>query len=154
MDSLYQRLQPKRKLSITKYVIAQMLNIPSNLIISFECWEYIIFVHRRDRGGQFVSYRRLQQWRNAVASQIQQCSSYQALELLWNTIKQDWLDYQKQYREGYLEFLHQIWQQHWNLIQEQELEILPLSATTAVNSNYLKNELTFDTQKAELINFI
>jgi hypothetical protein len=47
--------------------------------VRVECLAYVLFVHRTDKGGQFISYRRLQHWLNAVAYQIQNCSTCQQL---------------------------------------------------------------------------
>ncbi|WP_446400273.1 hypothetical protein [Coleofasciculus sp. C1-SOL-03] len=46
-----------------------------------ESWAYIVFVHRRDKGGQFISYRQLRQWFNAIACQ--------QLRQLWLLIESD-----------------------------------------------------------------
>jgi len=129
MTTLFRRLQPAKKFRITisalaKHavrLIAQLLKIPKHLIVRFHCWAYIIFVHRTDKGGQFISYRKLQQWQNAVACQIQNCSSCQELRSLWLEIEEDCKKYNKQYNKKYQPFLLQIWTKHartlWN---EQE----------------------------------
>jgi regulator of sirC expression with transglutaminase-like and TPR domain len=62
MTALFRRIQPFKKFRITAYIIARLLKIPRHLIVRIECWAYIIFVHRCDCGGQFISYRKLQQW--------------------------------------------------------------------------------------------
>jgi len=46
-------------IQITIDLIAQFLGIPKSMILRAEPWAYIIFVHRRDKGGQFISYRKL-----------------------------------------------------------------------------------------------
>jgi len=97
MTTLFHRLQPRQKFRITVGAIAQLLKIPKHLIVRIECWAYIIFVHRTDKGGQFISYRKLQQWQNAVACQIQNCSSCQQLRSLWLEIEEDCKKHQKQY---------------------------------------------------------
>ncbi len=61
MTTLFRRLQPAHKFHISIGAIAQLLKIPKHLIVRIECWAYVIFVHRSDRGGQFLSYRKLQQ---------------------------------------------------------------------------------------------
>jgi len=55
MTPLFRRLQPRQKFRITIGAIAQLLKIPKHLIVRIECWAYIIFVHRGDKGGQFIS---------------------------------------------------------------------------------------------------
>src|SRR3712207_7108531 len=75
MTTLFHRIQPAKKFRITLTCIAQFLKIPKHLIVRVECWAYIIFVHRGDKGGQFISYRQLRQWLNAVACQIDRKST-------------------------------------------------------------------------------
>ncbi len=55
MTTLFRRLQSRQKFRITINGIAQLLKIPKHLIVRIECWAYIIFVHRTDKGGQFLS---------------------------------------------------------------------------------------------------
>jgi hypothetical protein len=85
-----------------------------------ECWAYIIFVHRGDKGGQFISYRKLQQWQNAVACQIQNCSSCQELRSLWLEIEEDCKKYKKQYNKKYQPFLCQIWTKRARTLWNQQ----------------------------------
>lgn len=116
MTTLFHRLQPAQKFRITAGAIAQLLKIPKHLIVRVECWAYIIFVHRSDKGGQFISYRRLKHWLNAVACQIQNCSTLQQLRQLWLTIEDDWNKHKKQYDEKSYPFLNQIWTKRWENI--------------------------------------
>jgi hypothetical protein len=125
MTTLFRSLQPAQKFRITvgalaKHavrLIAQLLKIPKHLIVRVECWAYIIFVHRTDKGGQFISYRRLQHWLNAIACQIQNCSTPQQLRQLWLAIEDDWNKHKKQYDEKTYLFLSQIWTKRWeNLV--------------------------------------
>ncbi|NEO98175.1 MAG: hypothetical protein F6K58_05665 [Symploca sp. SIO2E9] len=116
MTSLFNRLQPAQKLRISPKAIAQLLKIPKNLIVRVECWQYVIFVHRRDRGGQFLSYRQLQQWLNATACQIQNCTTWQQLRQLWQAIEADYNKYNKQYQEQSYQFLSKIWTKCWQTL--------------------------------------
>ncbi|NET52315.1 MAG: hypothetical protein F6K09_27580 [Merismopedia sp. SIO2A8] len=50
MTSLFTRLQPAQKFRITIKALSQLLKIPKQLIVRVECWKYVVFVHRRDRG--------------------------------------------------------------------------------------------------------
>ncbi len=109
MTYLFHLIQPREKLRITRQAIAKMLNIPLNLIIRVECWTYVIFIHRQDRGGQFISYRKLQEWHNAVASQIQKCDNLSQLNSLWIAIELDCYRYPTQYADNYLEFVQRVW---------------------------------------------
>jgi hypothetical protein len=55
MTKLFRRLQPRQKFRITITCIAQALKIPKHMIVRIECWAYVIFVHRQDKGGRFIS---------------------------------------------------------------------------------------------------
>ena len=123
MTTLFRRLQPAQKFRITAgaiaqgapaKLIAQLLKIPKHLIVRVECWAYIIFVDRTDTGGQFISYRRLQHWLNAIACQIQKCSTPQQLRQLWLAIEDDWNKHKKQYDAKSHPFLSQIWTKRWD----------------------------------------
>jgi hypothetical protein len=125
MTPLFRRLQPAQKFRITVYAIAQLLKIPKHLIVRVECWAYVIFVHRSDRGGQFLSYRQLRQWQNATACQIQNCSTWQQLRQLWLAIEEDYAKYKQQYNDEHHPFLRQTWTKRWDMLwNEQELSPL------------------------------
>jgi hypothetical protein len=114
MTPLFRRLQPRQIFRITIGAIAQLLKIPKYLMVRIECWAYVIFVHRTDRGGQFISYRQLRQWQNAVACQIQNCSTWQQLRSLWLTIEEDRQKHNNQYDDEHYPFLCKIWTKHWD----------------------------------------
>lgn len=116
MTALFCRIQPFKKFRITAYIIARLLKIPRHLIVRIECWAYIIFVHRCDCGGQFISYRKLQQWLNAVACQIQNCSTWQELRQLWHAIEEDCKKHKNQYDAEHNRFLCKIWTKRWNIL--------------------------------------
>lgn len=84
-----------------------------------ECWAYVVFIHRLDKGGQFSSYRQLQQWQNAVACQIQNSSTCQQLRQLWLEIETDKQKHSQQYNEKHYPFLCQIWTKCWDKWHEQ-----------------------------------
>ncbi|MFB2978103.1 hypothetical protein [Microseira sp. BLCC-F43] len=111
MTTLFRRVDPAKKFRITKGQIARILGIAESIIVKFECWPFVLFVHRKDIGGQFVSYRVLEHWKNAIASQFQQCSTLQHLNHLWSTIKNDRKKHRKQYEDSVLSFLQKIWQE-------------------------------------------
>ncbi|NEP03345.1 MAG: hypothetical protein F6K58_32880 [Symploca sp. SIO2E9] len=125
MTKLFHRLQPSQKFRISVKAIAQLLNIPKHLIVRIECWKYIIFVHRRDCGGQFISYRKLQQWQNASACQIQKCSTWQQLRQLWIEIEIDYKQYNKQYDDQSHSSLCKIWEQYWDRLWQDQESIVP-----------------------------
>jgi hypothetical protein len=116
MTPLFRRLQPAKKFRISVSAIAQALKIPKHLIVRFECWAYVIFVHRSDKGGQFISYRQLRQWLNAVACQIQNCSTWQQLRSLWLEIESDRTKHEKQYKGEPYPFLCKIWTKRWAML--------------------------------------
>ncbi|NER27094.1 MAG: hypothetical protein F6J89_05520 [Symploca sp. SIO1C4] len=119
MTTLFNRLQPSENFCISVSDIAQFLNIPEQEIVRVECWKYIVFVHRRDIGGQFISYRKLRQWLIAIAHQIQKCSSLLELLKCLREISEDCQKHEKQYNSQHHQFLSQIWFQHWETIISQ-----------------------------------
>ncbi len=109
MTNLFRRINPAQKFRISKYQIAKLLQIPQSLIVKIESWLYVVFVHRGDKGGQFISYRQLEQWKNAGASHLQKCSTWEQLEHCWNAIKFDHTKHTNQYVPSVLPFLEKIW---------------------------------------------
>ena len=109
MTALFRSIKPAQKFRLTKHQIAKFLRIPESLIVKIESWLYIVFVHRLDRGGQFISYRQMEQWKNAIAYQLQKCSTNQQLQQLWNAIEHDHTKHNKQYGNSVLPFLKKIW---------------------------------------------
>jgi hypothetical protein len=79
MTALFRRIQPAR-FTITAKQIAQFLGIRKSAVVRVERWAYVLFVHRKDRGGQFISYRKLADWVAAIAQLIQACSTPAALD--------------------------------------------------------------------------
>lgn len=120
MTSLFRRLQPAQKFRITVSCIAQLLKIPKHLIVRVECWAYVLFVHRTDKGGQFISYRQLRQWKNAVAYQIQNCSTWQQLRCLWLVIEKDCQQHKKQYDQEYHPCVCKIWTKRWDKLWNEQ----------------------------------
>lgn len=108
MTILFRRINPAQKFRITKRQIAKFLRIPESLIVKIESWLYVLFVHRLDKGGQFISYRKLEQWKNAVACQLQKCSTREQLQRLWNAITFDHIQHKNQYLVSVLPFLESI----------------------------------------------
>ncbi|NER29487.1 MAG: hypothetical protein F6J89_18140 [Symploca sp. SIO1C4] len=112
-------LQPAQKFRISICDIAKLLKIPQHLIVRVECWAYVVFVHRRDLGGQFISYRKLEQWKNAVACQIQKCLVLPKLQKLWREILVDYRKYKKQYSKDTLQFFRKIRLKRWEIIRQK-----------------------------------
>ncbi|HAA31748.1 MAG TPA: hypothetical protein DCE56_33690 [Cyanobacteria bacterium UBA8553] len=69
MTILFRRIKP-HKFPITIDLIAKFLKIPKSLIVRAECWACVLFVYRCDKGGQFISYRKLAIWLEAVVKDI------------------------------------------------------------------------------------
>ena len=109
MTILFRRIKPAQKFRITKRQIAKLLRIPESLIVKIESWLFVVFVHRTDKGGQFISYRQIEQWKNAVACQLQKCSTQEQLQHLWNSIIFDNTKHQQQYSDSVLPLLTIIW---------------------------------------------
>ncbi|HEY9606437.1 MAG TPA: hypothetical protein V6C85_32815 [Allocoleopsis sp.] len=72
-----------------------------------ECWAYVVFVHRCNRGGQFISYRKLALWIAAVVSIIQKSTTLQDLWQVGLWIKQECEKFD--YDKPVLEYLRRIW---------------------------------------------
>lgn len=117
--ALFDRIKPAEKFRISNREVAKFLGIAESLIKEVKRWPYIIFVHRADKGGQFVSYRQLEKWRNAVACQIQKCVSLEELQGLENAICRDFKKYKKQYENVVLRFLERIWEQRRASVVQQ-----------------------------------
>lgn len=120
MTPLFRRLQPAQKFRITVSCIAKLLKIPKHQIVRVECWAYVLFVHRTDKGGQFISYRKLRQWKNAVAYQIQNCSTWQQLRSLWLAIEEDCQQHKKQYDQEYHPCVCKIWTEYWDKLWNEQ----------------------------------
>lgn len=104
MTALFRRIQPSKKLRITVRSIAKFLKISQNLIKRVESWANIVFVHHH-KGGQFISYRRLEEWQNALAHQIQTCPTLGQLSQLKTSIQYDSRKFKKQYLQKTIDFL-------------------------------------------------
>jgi len=109
MTRLFRCINPAEKFRITKRQIAKLLKISESLIVKIESWLYVVFVHRLDKGGQFISYRQMEQWKNAVACQLQKCLTQEQLQQVWNAIEFDHTKHQQQYADSMLSLLKQIW---------------------------------------------
>ena len=111
--NIFARIQPQKTFHITIKNVAKLLGIPPEMIVRIEKWPYVLFVHRRDIGGQFISYRRLKNWQNAIAMKIQTCNKHKKLLALWVSIILDRKKYAKQYEDIYHTFVNKIFHQQW-----------------------------------------
>ncbi|MEG4235391.1 hypothetical protein QUA40_25305 [Microcoleus sp. Pol11C3] len=117
MTALFRHIQPSKKLRITVRSIAQLLKISQNLIKRVESWAFVVFVHHRDRGGLFVSYRRLEEWQNAIAHHIQTCPTLRELSQIKTSIQCDSRKFKKQYLPKTLDFLFQMCLERQDLLE-------------------------------------
>ena len=118
--NLFHRIQPQKTFHITIKTVAKLLGISPKMIVRIEKWPYVLFVHRRDIGGQFISYRKLKNWQNAVAIKIKTCYKKHKLDNLWLTIQNDSKKYAKQYQQAYHDFVEQVWNQQWDKLVMKE----------------------------------
>ena len=122
--NLFSRIQPQKTFHITIEAVAKLLGIPPQMILRIEKWDYVLFVHRRDIGGQFISYRKLRNWQNAIAFKIKNCSKFKKLLVLWLTIKNDEKKFAKQYDETFHTFVNKICHQQWNKLFSRDKKIM------------------------------
>ena len=111
--NLFHRIQPQKTFYITIKAVAKLLGIPAKMILRIEKWPYVLFVHRKDIGGQFISYRKLRNWQNAVTIKIKTCYKKEKLATLWFLIKKDIKKYSKQYQQTYHNLVITLWVQQW-----------------------------------------
>ena len=118
MTALFRRIQPSR-FTITAKQVAQFLGIRQSLIVRVERWAYVLFVHRQDCGGQFISYRRFTAWIEAIAQLIQACSTLAELDDVGVWLYQELRRFK--YDEPQRQYLRQTWSQHRDLL----LQVIP-----------------------------
>lgn len=109
MTILFRRIKPNQRFHINRYYIAQLLKIPLSTIVKIERWAYVIFVHRCDKGGQFVSYRELARWLIKIARMIQTSPTLQDLKQLGLWIKQESVKFEDKYSPNVLQYWRQLW---------------------------------------------
>ena len=114
--NIFARIQPQKTFHVTIKNVAKLLGIPPKIIVRIEKWPYVLFIHRRDIGGQFISYRKLKNWQNAIAMKIKNCSKQKKLLMLWVTIILDSKKYAKQYEAAYHNFVDNMFHQQWKKI--------------------------------------
>lgn len=111
MSNLFRRIQPPQRFHLTPRYIAHVLKIPLSAIVRIERWAYVLFVHRRDKGGQFVSYRQLNRWIRTIARMIQTSPTLEDLNQLGLWIKQESVKFEERYSAIALDYLRQLWAQ-------------------------------------------
>ena len=111
MTTLFRRIQPAQRFHLTPRYIAHILKIPLSAIARIERWAYVLFVHRRDKGGQFISYRQLNRWMRAIAHMIQTSPALEDLQQLGHGIKQESVKFEDRYCASGLDYLRQLWAQ-------------------------------------------
>lgn len=126
MTILFRRIQPATRFHLSLRYIAHVLKIPLSEIVRIERWAYVLFVHRRDKGGQFVSYRTLARWIRTIAHMIQTSSTLEDLRQLGLGIKQESIKFEDRYSAIALNYLRQLWAQ-----RRDQLRSLPESGGAA-----------------------
>ena len=116
------RIQPHKTFHVSIQDVAKLLGIPPKKIVRIENWANVLFVHRRDIGGQFVSYRRLRNWQNAVAMTMNNCFKHKRLKMLWRAICNDRRKFAKQYRDDFYDFVSDAFLNQWNKIFSKDRE--------------------------------
>ncbi|MBD2102313.1 hypothetical protein [Leptolyngbya sp. FACHB-261] len=113
---LTQVLQPQLCISLLQ--VARFLGIPKSRICRIEHWTHVLFVHRADQGGQFISYRKFAAWVEACARTIQSCNDLRLLEWIGWVIKAEVQRFQ--YGEDVLDYWRQLWRQRHRQLTQQE----------------------------------
>ena len=111
MTNLFRRIQPAERFHFSPRYIAHVLKIPLSAIVRIERWAYVLFVHRRDKGGQFVSYRQLNRWIRTIARMIQTSPTLEDLKQLGLWIKQESVKFEERYKAIALDYLRKLWAQ-------------------------------------------
>ena len=114
MSIFFRRIQPAQRFYLTPRYIAHVLKIPLSAIVRIERWAYVLFVHRRDKGGQFVSYRQLNRWIRTIARMIQTSPTLEDLEQLELWLKQESVKFEQRYSAIAREYLRQLWTERRN----------------------------------------
>lgn len=109
MSILFRRIKPAQRFLLSPRYMAHFLKIQRLLIVGIERWAYVVFVHRRDKGGQFVSYRTLARWIRAIAHMIQTSPTLEDLNQLGLWIKQESVKFEDRYSPTMLKYLRQLW---------------------------------------------
>lgn len=74
---------------ITINQIAKFLKIDPKRIIRYEKWPHVLWVHIKNYGGLFISYRKLEQWIAACRILLQRTQTLEELTTLWKAIKKE-----------------------------------------------------------------
>ena len=111
MTSLFRRIKPAERFHFNARHLAHIMKIHRLTIIRIERWAYVLFVHRRDKGGQFISYRQLNRWMRAIAHMIQTSPTLEDLQQLGHGIKQESVKFEDRYCASGLDYLRQLWAQ-------------------------------------------
>lgn len=125
MTILFNKIKPS-SFTITIDLVAKFLGIPPSEIVRVENWPYVLFVHRRDCGGQFISYRKLAMWFEAIADLIEICSTFEELWQIGLWIRQECQKFD--YAKRALEYLRCLWTH-----QRDSLRSLPEQGNQAIS---------------------
>jgi hypothetical protein len=111
ITTLFRQIQPAQRFRLSFRYIACLLKIPVSAIVRIESWAYVLFVHRRDKGGQFVSYRTLNRWMRTITHMIQTTSTLEDLRQLGLWIQQESVNFEDRYSAKELDYLRRLWAQ-------------------------------------------
>ena len=114
---LFRRIKPN-SFPLTLDLIAKFLGIPKSMIVRAERWAYVLFIHRRDKGGQFISYRKLAMWIEAVVNLIHKSTNLEDLWQIGLWIKQECEKFE--YAKPVLEYLRSVWAKHRDYLRSLE----------------------------------
>lgn len=108
---LFRRIQPAQRFNLSLRYIAYLLKIPASAIVRIERGAYVLFVHRRDKGGQFISYRTLNRWIRTITHIIQTSPTLEDLKQLGLWIQQESIKFEDRYSPKELNYLRRLWAQ-------------------------------------------
>lgn len=109
MSRLFRQIQPAQRFHLSLRYIAHCLKIPLSAIARVECWAYVVFIHRCDRGGQFISYRSLNRWTRTIAQMIQTSPTLEELLKLGYSIREEAEEFKEKYSSTMLNYWRQLW---------------------------------------------
>ncbi|MCT7951299.1 hypothetical protein NG798_15975 [Ancylothrix sp. C2] len=110
---LPRRLINPKSFVITINQIAKFLKIDPNRILRYEKWPHVLWVHIKNYGGLFISYRKLEQWITACRVLLQATQNLDQLSILWKAIKKE----AKRYSLEGINRLTAIWQQQKAILE-------------------------------------
>ena len=87
-------------------------------LVRAESWAYILFIHRSDKGGQFISYRKLALRMEAIVNIIQKMTQLNELWQVGLWIGQECEKFDD--TKPLVEYLHHVWAKHRDTLRDLE----------------------------------